>query len=253
MARPPLTFKDYALSITPEYLEEKIGVVLGIASAIDILREKLRRAQRNIYLHTAEPVSFDSHGINSNIPRVRWESDDSLIAALRRRWDAWEQSGSEREMLIQIARLSHKQAIVVTYPKLWDVGRRGTWNGNDPDPLKRYTSFWFLVLPWPVARLNLQPVKWGGGRKWGETPNGPVWGGVGLSPLDIEAIRQVIFKWKPGHTSCRFILVALGPGFVLHPDFTWSGPAITYPVNEWWEFDAKGYARPFYNQTPDRQ
>jgi hypothetical protein len=245
--RSPVTFADYARQTTPDFLQELVGYCVGVAAAFDELRNRVRRGQKNVYLHTADPVSYDAHGWNSNMPRVRGESDLSLIAALNRRWEAWEQSGAEQEMLIQLGRLGYANPLVVTYSKLWDAGRTGAFGGPTGFP-----SFWFLVLPWPIPRLIQMTVRWGDGSKWGQVPRGPMWGGGGLVPQDIEAVRQVIFKWKPAHTSCRFILCALGPSFKLNPDYTWSGAAITYPVNEWWEFDGRGRVRPFYNQSPDK-
>lgn len=247
-------FTDYILRIAPDYLGDQLKLLASFGQASDECNSQLERAARNVYLDKAEGSMLDAHGINSNLSRVRLEPNERYITELKRRWIAWEASGSRNEMVHQIGRLGYAEhnINVVTYNDLFDAGRFSAFGNTSPNPDERFPNFWFLAIGWPpLEQLPNTSARWGSNRKWGEKPNGPVWGGVGIANAELNYLRQIIFKWKPEHTSCRFIVIATNNTFVLDGNYDWPrGSAIVYPVNEWWEIDPMGAVTPFYNYSP---
>lgn len=243
-----VTFASWMEQMLPDFLRavdpELADVALGIMDGLQELSDRIDGFFRQLRFDKASKEFLPIHADMRNLNVVSTERPEQLRAQVGRAWDVAVQSATDPEMVAQVMRLGYQKVRVVDYNMLFRAGH--------PNAFGKFGSFWFLVIEWPVGDKFVQAdAYWGGGADWGG-PNEITWGGSGLKADDIEEIRQVIYHYKPAHTSCRYILVALDATAVLNPDFTLSGPWVSYPVNEPWEFDFFGVAKPFYNDTYER-
>lgn len=233
----------YALAIAPEYLGAFRQWLAGCTDALDELRQIVRANIKELYLDKCSPAFLVYHGALRNLPRLSRETAEAYRAALYRCFDAWIASGTDEELVRQVARLG-LSARVVTFLDLWLAGVPTAFGGVGVGD-----SFWFLVISWPLPGPQPRRAKWDDGTKWDD---GAVWDGAGFLPGDIQELISVIYKFKPAHTSCRFIVVALESAFRLGPKFEFTGLHAIYPVNEPWEIAPDFTVSPYYNGGFDR-
>ena len=134
--------------------------------------------------------------------------------------------------------------------KLRDVANSDRGAGNNPwvnagvvNGFGGNIGFWFLILRQPHP-FPLFLTTWDGGGEYDDEIS--YWGSA-IGATEIADIADILRRWKPAGTSCRFVLIdedgttAWGPGGL-------TGNYQTIPINEAWEYlPPSGVVTPYYN------
>lgn len=184
---------SYLLELAPDFLGDLRQVLAACADALDELRTQARKDISQLYLDRCDPGFLFYHGVLRNLPKVTPETSEAFRSILARCWEIWRASGTDEEMIRQIARLGLLSQIV-TYLDLWDAGVPSAFGG-----IGTGESFWFLVVPWPSVVASSRQARWEDGTEW-ETSDA-VWEGAGLTPTTLREMIALIYKFKPAHTS----------------------------------------------------
>ena len=218
---------SYLEALLPPWLARPRGkrFWLAFGAVADQLRDDAAFAVAEGMLEECTDDALPAHGRNSNLPRARSETWAHFRAYLRTRWTVWRASGSLDGMEAAIARLGFRGTAISTL----DLTLAGEVN-----PFGNYTGFFYVRIDYPSG---FSTFIWDGSTNWAD---GHLWGVIEPYVGAIDDLRAVIRKFKPAHTSCRYIEIRLGGGM--------SPPAITIPMWEDWERDPVTGGYPdFYN------
>lgn len=193
-------------------------------------------------LASCSDTSLPAHARNGNDRTFVRETFAALRRYLAGRWDRKKEAGTVDGLKAQLARIGCTNAEIVTE---LDLRLLGTVN-----PFGGYDGFWFLFLrrPYPWTSVS---ASWDGGDDWDDADNtdgGPYWGGA-IPPDDLAAIRDILRRWKPSGTSCRFVVIdedgtaGYGPAGL-------TGNYTLVSTNEAWEsLPPAGAVSYFYNTS----
>lgn len=187
-------------------------------------------------LTTAAATALSAIARSLNDRSYARETVDGLRAYLLQQRQAKKRAGTEDALHEQFARLGCSAIEIIKELDLRRAGVVGGFGGN--------IGFFFIIIRQPHP-FPAEADTWDGGGDWDDGSS--TWGGSALSYGDQSEIADLLRRWKPSGTSCRFI--------VLDQDgsTTWGtgGLAGNYqliPFNEAWEFLPPGGAVvPYYN------
>lgn len=196
--------------------ERLLGTLCGLTS--DFIAEGLRQAVRASWIGAADTGPANDAlapgGSELSLPRYPNETWQQYHARLQRAWADWVQAGHESSILGQLAAAGFSGALIlhtadtVNWSRFWVFFPAGTHSVTAPGP--EYGDF-----------------------VWGD---GSTYGPIGITPDNLQAMRAIIKKFKPGHWVCSGIVFELS-GFSYGTGHTygesglvWGGETITVGV-----------------------
>ena len=221
----------------PRYLSGKrgTGYLATFASIGDEVGQDALDARSETSPQDASPRALAAIARNDNDRTYRREPVPELRKYLLRILSEKQKAGTVDGLKAQFARLGCPVIEVVTELDLRNAGVVGGFGGN--------IGFFFIIVRQPAFARPLSPV-WDGGSTWDD---GVTLWGTSLTFDDLAEIENVIRRWKPAGTSCRFILfdddgsTAWGPAGI-------TGSYDQIPINEAWEhLPPLGIVNPYYN------
>ena len=136
-------------------------------------------------------------------PRYAIDTDVMYKARLKDAWNRWLQGGSELGMLAELAAFG-----ITAHTKLdndWD------WDGT-----AYWSRFWVVVTshPWTEGPELGDP---------GLVLDGTWTFGSSATPEEVDTVRKIVRRWKPGHMICLHIVIVfdLANWNSDQPDGTW--------------------------------
>lgn len=117
-------YLDYLKRLCPPWLAKPKAqrFLQAFGDAQDGLKADGVAMLRTSRLHQCDASALDAHARNSNLSRVRRDTDDTLRDYLLTRWDTWKLSGTTNAITHGLARLGFPNSRVVTW---YDLIRRG--------------------------------------------------------------------------------------------------------------------------------
>ena len=230
-----MPFVEYLPSIALPALsdldEGSRRLLQGWGDMLDTLAQRGRDSARAALLDLCEDDALGMHAVASYLERAKVETAAAFRAFLQTRFTRWARSGTDEEMLLQLARLGYPACEVVSWIDLALAGNPGAFGG--------YTSFWYLIIR--------KPNPWVPGEKWGARvakyqDRKTMWGPAGGTPADLDEIRRIVRKWGPGGKSCRFIEIVLQQDLFGNPL-----KKVRVPVYEPWQRQSNGAYFDLYN------
>lgn len=125
-------------------------------------------------------------GSELSMPRYPGESWTQYHERLQRAWTDYRFAGTEATIEAQLAAAGFPGARVLG-PNDTTIEPPGYW------------SHFIVYFPIGSHTVTASAPKWGS-FKWGD---GTQYGPVGLSAQQLQTIRAIVRKWKPGHWICR--------------------------------------------------
>ena len=214
-----------------------------ICEIADEVAQDVIDARSELMIETASPGALSSAAAAALSALARNVNDRSYaretVAALRtyllQQRKAKRRAGTEDGLHEQFARLGCPAIEIVKELDLRLAGVAGGFGGN--------IGFFFIIVRQPHPFVALSGT-WNGGGSWDDGSS--TWGTT-LNGSDQAEISDLLRRWKPAGTSCRFVLfdadgsTAWGPGGL-------TGDYQTLPFNEAWEFlPPSGIVIPYYN------
>lgn len=194
------TFRSFIAAVSPTVLRGFYGQRLGGAIALlkDYVAEACRQAVRASWIGDTpgNGPAYDAlspAGNELSLPRYPVETWPQYHARLQRAWSDWPFAGHETSILGQLTAAG--------------------WPGAEiqyVEDFPGYENWWSqFVLFFPFGTHPVTGAPEYGGFIWGD---GTFWGVVGLSFVEMQTIRGIVRKFKPGHWVCRAIGFELSPG-----------------------------------------
>lgn len=220
----------------PRYLSGKrgTGYLATFANIGDEVGQDALDARDEASPETASPKALAALARNNNDRTFRREPPSLLRAYLLRILSEKQKAGTVDGLNTQFARFGCPNIEIVTELDLRNAGVVGGFGGN--------IGFFFIIVRQPAFARPL-PSVWDGGGTWDD---GSLWG-TSLTYDDIAELQDIIRRWKPAGTSCRFVLfdddgsTAWGPAGI-------TGSYDQIPINEAWEhLPPLGIVTPYYN------
>lgn len=144
--------------------------------------------------------------------------------------------GTEDGIKAQFARIGCTNIEIVTELTLRNAGAVNPFGGN--------VGFFFVVVRQPCPFVFTVGA-WDGGGSWDDDTSRWGWSG---DTDNIGDITDILRRWKPVNTSCRFV--------IFDEDGTagWNagglvGSYVQFPINESWETLPSGLVFHYYNTT----
>lgn len=229
--------QDYLLRDLPRprFLTRKriVAYLRSFAEACDVLAQDSLDARSESLIESASSMATLAHARNANDRGYARESVAALKTYLLRRLAEKRKAGTADGLRAQFARFGCPTVEIVTELDLRTAGVVGGFGGN--------IGFFFVLIrlphPWSQAPI------WDGGGAWG---GDDIWGGT-ATDNDQAEWRDLLRRWKPAGTSCRFVIVDEDGSTTWGPA-GFSGNYQTYPINEAWEaLPPYGIVTPYYN------
>lgn len=201
----------------------------------DELAQDILDARSELTIETASRAALLSIARNCNDRGFARENTGPLASYLLRILSEKRKAGTEDGLKAQFARMGMPVIEIIKELDLRNAGVVNGFGGN--------IGFFFIIVraPFPFASLS---GSWDGGGTWDD---GTATWGAALTPSDQAEIGDVLRRWKPAGTSCRFILfdedgsTGWGPAGL-------SGNYQEIPFNEAWEhLPPAGVVTPYYN------
>jgi len=220
----------------PRYLSGKrgTGYLATFASIGDEVGQDALDARDEASPETASPKALAALARNNNDRTFRREPPSLLRAYLLRSLSEKQKAGTVDGLKTQFARFGCPNIEIITELDLRNAGVVGGFGAN--------IGFFFIIVRQPAFARPL-PSVWDGGGTWDD---GALWG-TSLTYDDIAELQDIIRRWKPAGTSCRFVLfdddgsTAWGPAGI-------TGSYDQIPINEAWEhLPPLGIVTPYYN------
>lgn len=221
----------------PRYLSgRRITAYLHtFAEVADELAQDLLDARSELLPTASSAQALSPHARTRNDRTFTREGVADLRAYLLRHLSEKRKAGTEDAIHAQFARFG---CPVVEIVKELDLRDAAVVNGFGGE-----IGFWFLIIRQPHP-FPLFTTLWDGGGDWGDEVS--YWGSA-IGQSEISDITDILRRWKPAGTSCRFVLIdedgttSWGPGGL-------SGNYQTIPINEAWEYlPPSGVVTPYYN------
>jgi hypothetical protein len=230
---------DYLLRnlARPRYLSgRKITAYLRtFVEVADQVAQDLLDARTELLPAESSDEALAPHARARNDRTFARETATALRAYLLRHLSEKRKAGTEDAIRAQFARFGCPNVEIVTELDLRDAGVVNGFGGN--------IGFWFLILRQPHP-FPLFLTTWDGGGEYDDEIS--YWGSA-IGATEIADMTDILRRWKPAGTSCRFVLIdedgttAWGPGGL-------TGNYQTIPINEAWEYlPPSGVVTPYYN------
>lgn len=228
-----MPYRDYQKALAPGWLRDEWGeAFLGAFGALkDWLASVAKEAVKARMPRLGPPDAIAELGRERGIERGAAEAEASYRERVRAAWDTWRwagtpygvllaffwagyrpasgkvvlqaQAGKQYELRTDFDPALHapEEALVVTNITIGDLGGPGG------------TTFWSKFA---VLFVNPLPPAW--------IPTPPADGSN-----EVNAIRRLISRWKPGHALCVKLAVVGGRLWGYPPDDLWN----SYPAQTW--------------------
>jgi len=209
---PRVTYRQHVESISPTIL---VGDVARrfIAGSLSLVADSIaswsaQALRARLFNDPAQPTdALSLQGEERLSPRYAVDTDATYRARLRSAWDRWKQGGSEIGMLAELAAYGLAAEIVLNSE--WD------WDGDATN----WSRFWVVLVshPWTPPPDLGDP---------GLALDGTWTLGSSATPEEVDTVRKIVRRWKPGHMACaNIILVFDTDGWPSNqPDGTWDNP-----------------------------
>jgi hypothetical protein len=207
---PLKTYRQYAEELSPTVLLGTWGarfVVGSIGLMADLIAQRAREA-RKASLLTAESIPTDAlplKGYERLSPRYPADTDATYKARLIDSWERWKQGGSEQGMIAELEAYGLTDISIVLDSE-WD------WDGEE-----YWSRFWVVIKghAWTGPRLIGDA---------GSMLDGTWTLGSSATPEEVNAVRSIVRRWKPGHMICSYIIPVLNEATwdAEQPDGTWA-------------------------------
>lgn len=198
---------------------------------LDAMRTLVLTSLRARFPNVNQPDALPYLGRDRNLDRGPNESAESFVARLTTALDTFATWGHPRELLnALLAYLSPDTPLVrtVTDLSIWDTISSGTWSrAFESNWNWDGASKWFRA--WVVLyQSSFAPTRtWGDGGTWGDG-NGS-WG-TSATPSQVQAMRNLVAKWKPTNIVVKNVLLAFDPT-LFDPTKSFGDPSL--PPGTW--------------------
>mgnify|MGYP001158829584 FL=1 len=221
----------------PRYLSGRriTSYLRTFCEVADEVAQDILDARGQLLIESASRAALLALARNANDRGFAREQTKDLAAYLLRILTEKRKAGTEDGLRAQFARMGMPAIEIVKELDLRNAGVVNGFGGNE--------GFFFIIVraPFPFASLA---GSWDGGGTWDD--DAATWG-TAITPSDQADIGDVLRRWKPAGTSCRFILfdedgtTGWGPAGL-------SGNYQELPYNEAWEYlPPSGVVTPYYN------
>lgn len=207
----PGTFRRWAWDFlsSPRTLRGHFGRrMVGLFSLTsDVFAEGLSQTVTMPWVHgNPPPDMLGPLGRDLNLPRYPTETNAQYQARLQRGWDDWELAGANSAIIGQLAAAGFPGA---------QIARTGVFQFD-------------VFYPSGSHSVGAAP-KWGT-FQWGD---GTKFGPTNITAAEIETMRGIIRKWKPGRWVCRRLIWQLS-GWAYGTGHKWGDPGLTWGGTQVW-------------------
>jgi hypothetical protein len=232
------TFADYESSeLAPGWLRDPWGAALLKARGAqkDWLADALKQGVKARMPGAAPLDALPLIGRERGITRGRTETVDSYRARLRGAWEAWRWAGTPYGMLLAFYWAGYRptagRVAIQTQGDAVAGGRQFTLRA-DFDPTVHTPENALVIADLGVVHLGGSPAElWPDFAVLFVGPILSAW--IPTPPVDgsdeVDGIRDLISRWKPGHARCVKLVVAGGPLWGYPGDDHWN----SYPGQTW--------------------
>lgn len=190
--------------------------------------------------HTAEKATHDALlalARNMNDRGFACEDDRLLMQYLLRIIAEHRKKGTTDGIKTQFARIGCPNIEIVTELDLRNAGAVNPFGGN--------IGFFFILVNQPHPMASVGGGAWDGGESWDDGVTRWGWNGT---QDDLSEISDILRRWKPSGTSCRFVV------FDDDGSAAWAAGGLTgnyslIAFNESWEKAPTGLVSYYYNSS----
>jgi hypothetical protein len=202
-----LTYRDQLRMRMPWWLRGWLGgrLIYAIGIQLDVLADMAVNAVGLRFPRAAQPDALAGIGQDRKIPRGRSEPAATYAARLRRWLDDHRTRGGPYAMLAQLHAFwgADPFQIWLYYAsgKGFAMSTAGVITNSANSPVVGDWARWWLYFEWPDAvasdGLWSDPGTWSDGGVWDS----------GLTPNEVEDIRNVPREWNAAHATGTIILI----------------------------------------------
>lgn len=200
----------------------------------DVLSQRILDARKEWTAETATRDALLALARNMNDRGFARESTTDLLAYLLRIIAEHRKKGTEYGLKAQFARIGCPDIDIVTELTLRDAGAVNPFGGN--------IGFFFIIIRQPNP-FTFTYSSWDGDGEWDDGTSR--WGWFG-SADDLLDIGDILRRWKPAGSSCRFVLFD-EDGTAGWTPLGLTGNYAQIPYNEPWETRTDGLVSAYYN------
>lgn len=196
----------------PRWMQQFVSSRVLYASGLllDGMRSLARTSVLARFPSTNQPDALPYLGRDRNLDRGPNESADSFVARITAAFDTWATAGHPRELLSAVLSYLLPDAPIVrtvTDLSIWDTIASGTWS-------RQFEANWNWdgVTQWWRAWVVIYTPSFGPSPTWGSFNwgDGTCWG-TGASATQVQAIRNLVKKWKPANVVVPNVIVSQDP------------------------------------------
>lgn len=203
------TYRSFLSEVSANALRGHYGerLVGAIALLFDGLADGASEAVKSAWVQF-DDIPYDAPaelGRETSLPRYPAETRTQHIGRIREAWDTWVHAGVEETMIAQLAA----------------AGFLGAQIFHTSDPIN--WSRFFLFFPVGTHDVTDVGATWGS-FTWGD---GTTYGPGGITGEQIQTLRAIVRKWKPGIWVCGGIIFQLS-GWAYGDGSQWGGPGLVW-------------------------
>src|SRR5690606_1275782 len=195
------TYFEFVARIVPTVLRSNPGQrLVGVMALVtNALAEAASQAVRASWIGDSRGPAIDAlrpAGNELSLPRYPVESWDQYHARLQRAWEDWQHAGHESSLIGQLETAGFPGAEIYSALSFGWPTRPPLYWPNDVFP----QAFWWSKF-WVFFPEGTHPVTGPGpiiDGSWNVGP-GTTIGPTGLTTAQIQTLRAIIRKFKPGH------------------------------------------------------